>query len=65
MSETNQLADYDLLLQKLHEGMDALESDVTIQYQESVRVSEEIEALRAITEQVNALTETHQIVTVG
>jgi division protein CdvB (Snf7/Vps24/ESCRT-III family) len=65
MSEPNQLADYDLLLQKLNEGMGALASDVTIQYQESVRISEEIEALRAITEQVNAQTDTLQLVTVG
>jgi len=42
-----------------------LTSDVTIEYQESVRISEEIEALRAITEQVNAQSDTLQIVTVG
>lgn len=48
------VSDYKLLFEKLGEGVAQLEGDVTIRYRQSVELSEEIEALRAITEEVNA-----------
>ena len=65
MNETDRLSDYDIVFQKLEEGVALLESDTATDYQGSVRLSTEIEELRAITEQVNAQSEGFQLVTVG
>jgi len=65
MNETDRLSDYDIVFQKLKEGVALLESDTATDYQDSVRLSTEIEELRAITEQVNAQSEGFQLVTVG
>ena len=54
MRKPTKLPDYKLLFDLLDDGIATLEADTTIHFRESARVSEEIEALRAITEQVNA-----------
>jgi hypothetical protein len=64
-NENDQLADYDVLFQKFNEGVALLESDTATEYHDAVRLSAEIEELRAITEQVNAQSEGFQLVTVG
>ena len=54
MRKPTKLPDYKLLFDLLDDGIATLEADTTIHFRESARVSEEIEALRTITEQVNA-----------
>ena len=51
---SDDLSDYKLLFELLDNGIATLEADAMIQFRESTHVSEEVEALRAITEQVNA-----------
>ena len=40
MKKPDRVADYELLFEKLEDGVAELESDVTIQYRESINVSE-------------------------
>ena len=51
---TDELQDYKLLFDLLDDGIATLEADTTLHFRESLQVSEEVEALRAITDQVNA-----------
>ena len=65
MTETDRLADYDILFQKLDEGITLLQNDPTMDYADSVRLSAEIEELRAITQQVNEQSAGFQLVTIA
>lgn len=57
--------DYKLVFDLLDDGIATLEGDPTMDFRDSVRVSEEIEALREITEQVKAQSAGVQSLTVG
>jgi hypothetical protein len=64
-TRSGQLSDYKLLFELLDDGVATLEADALMQFRESVQISEEVEALRAITDQVNAETSGIHSLTVG
>lgn len=62
---SDEVLDYKLVFDLLDDGIATLEADTTMHFRDSVRISEEIEALREITEQVKAQSAGIQSLTVG
>jgi hypothetical protein len=62
---SKQLADYELMFNVLDDTLSTLDPELKIQIQGATEVAEEVEALRAITEQVNAEAAGLHLLTLG